>query len=513
MLVNVYTEKNFIQLTQVLRKIVYTLMPVRRDEIKKCISIGMMYFFILGNYDILRTLKDSLVVTNIGPESSTFIKMYVITPVALSFMLLYTYMSERLSFDKIFLGIVTFFLVFFVIFGFVIFPNQELFHPDPERIDQLINSKLHLFFFNLDLAHFKWFLKLYGKWSFVFYYVMAELWGSAMIFMMYWQFVNHTTKVEDAKRLYPVYGFIAHIGAALAGIAAERMTHIQAKHFMPSFMLAASFCTICSTILFLYNYRTTRMQHFKTTAFNKAGELRSKLTLIESLKIIVSSTYLRLIIVVVLSYGICINLIEGLLRKSASLAYPDTISYTRFYGEITVYTAIGAIAGMVTSGPLLRSCGWLFGALVTPIVMLITGILFAAFFLFGDHLAPYILPYGTSIALVAAWIGAIQNILTKTVKYSFFDITKEMAYIPAGEHLRSKGKAAVDIIGQRWGKSLGAFIQSTLFIIFPLATYMTIAPYLIIVYICIIAIWIFSTKKLHVAYLHKIEEHERLHKD
>ena len=195
----------FDPLYSLIKKIAHALVPIRRDEIKKCISIGMMYFFILANYDILRTLKDSLIVANIGPEAVTFIKMYIISPAALSFMLLYTYMSERLSFDRIFLCIAGFFLLFFVLFGFVIYPNREFFHPDPETITHLINTKLHLVFFDLDLAHFKWFFKIYGKWSFVSYYVIAELWGSAMIFMMYWQFVNHTTKVADAKRLYPVY--------------------------------------------------------------------------------------------------------------------------------------------------------------------------------------------------------------------------------------------------------------------------------------------------------------------
>ena len=183
-------------------------------------------------------------------------------------------------------------------------------------------------------------------------------------------------------------------------------------------MLTACLCTICASILFLYNYRTTQSQHFKVTAFNKAGELRSKLTLMESLKIIFSSKYLGLIIVIVLGYGISINLIEGLWRESLYSVYPDTISYTRFMSKVTIYVAIGAMIGMVISGPVLRTFGWLFGALVTPIVMLTTGILFAAFFFFGNYLAPYIVSQGVTVAFIAGWIGAFQSILTKSVKYS-----------------------------------------------------------------------------------------------
>ena len=141
--------------------------------------------------------------------------------------------------------------------------------------------------------------------------------------------------------------------------------------------------------------------------------------------------------------------------------------------------------------------------------MLVTGVIFCAFFLFGNYLEPYFNPYGMSIPLIAAIVGAIQGILTKSFKYSFFDITKEMAFIPAGEHLRSKGKAAIDVVGQRWGKSIGSLLQSSLFIIFPLATYDTIAPYLICIFIVVVLMWIFSTTKLYTAYLHKLEEHKQ----
>ena len=236
-------------------------MPIRRDEIKKCISMGMMMFFILFNYDILRSLKDSLIVANIGPEAVTFIKMYIITPAALSFMLLYTYLSERLSFEKIFYYIVAFFLIFFLVFGFVIYPNQNFFHPDPATIARLINSKVHLFFFEINLDHFKWFLKLYGKWSFVSYYVIAELWGSAMLFMLFWQFANRTTTTEEAKRLYPAYAFIGHIGAALSGFCVELLASAKEENFMYLYMTTASVCTVLALILFIYNYKTTKKKH------------------------------------------------------------------------------------------------------------------------------------------------------------------------------------------------------------------------------------------------------------
>ena len=491
-----------------LKKIAFTLMPIRREEISKCISMGMMFFFILFNYDLLRTLKDSLIVPNIGAPAVCFIKMYVVTPSALSLMILYAYLSERLAFEKIFYYIAFFFLAFFLLFGFVLYPHQEFFNPNPDTITHLINGKLNLFFFELKLDTFRWFLKIYGKWTLVTYYVISELWGSAMIFLLFWQFANNTTTTEEAKRLYPAYAFIGHLGALLAGGVGCLIASIGQKYFIENYAITLSLATILSVILFIHNNRRTKGHHIRITVSKEEEKLKPKLSLMDGFKIIFSSKYLGLIIILILAYGTCINLLEGLWRMKVVQIYPNTIDYTYFMSKIGMYIAICALIGFCVSGSILRLSGWLFGALVLPVAMLITGLIFFSVCLFGYHFASYVAPYGVNLLLIAVIVGGIQNAITKGLKYSFFDITKEMAFIPTNHQLRSKGKAAVDVVGSRCAKSIGALIQSTSFMIFPFATYDTLAPYLTVIYVGMIALWIFAIKKLYVAYSHKVEEHQ-----
>jgi AAA family ATP:ADP antiporter len=129
-------------------------------------------------------------------------------------------------------------------------------------------------------------------------------------------------------------------------------------------------------------------------------------------------------------------------------------------------------------------------------LLLILGSLFFAFVLFKSHLEGLLNYFGITSLLLAVFFGAAVNILIKSTKYALFDLTKEMAYIPLDEEMKVKGKAVVDVLGSRLGKSGGAGFQTLLFILFPGATYFQIAPYVAIAFVVICLLWIFAVKGL-----------------
>mmetsp|Transcript_8429 Transcript_8429/g.20274 ORF Transcript_8429/g.20274 Transcript_8429/m.20274 type:complete len:105 (+) Transcript_8429:1619-1933(+) len=76
----------------------------------------------------------------------------------------------------------------------------------------------------------------------------------------------------------------------------------------------------------------------------------------------------------------------------------------------------------------------------------ITGLSFFALNYFSDVFAPISAALGTTPLMMAVVVGAAQNILSKSSKYSLFDPCKEMAYIPLDKESKTKGKAAIDIV-------------------------------------------------------------------
>ena len=141
-----------------------------------------------------------------------------------------------------------------------------------------------------------------------------------------------------------------------------------------------------------------------------------------------------------------------------------------------------------------RKWGWGPAAMITPSVLLATGAAFFALILAGDMFVAPLAALGTTPLMLAVLVGALQNIFSKAAKYSLFDPCKEMAYIPLDQEQKTKGKAAIDVIGGPLGKSGGSLIQQLLIVVCGSLAMST--PYLALILTAIIGAWIVAARSL-----------------
>ncbi|KAK3219616.1 hypothetical protein Dsin_013586 [Dipteronia sinensis] len=473
--------------------------------LKKIIPLGLMFFCILFNYTILRDTKDVLVVTAEGSSAEIipFLKTWVNLPMAIGFMLLYTKLANVLSKKALFYTVIVPFIAFFGAFGFVLYPLSSYIHPQAFA-DNLLNVLGPRFLGPLAILRI---------WSFCLFYVMAELWGSVVISVLFWGFANQITTVDEAKKFYPLFGLGANIALIFSGRTVKYFSMMR-SNLGPGVDGWAISLKAMMSIVVVMGLAICGLYWWVNTSVplptrSKKKKEKPKMGTMESLKFLVSSKYIRDLATLVVAYGISINLVEVTWKSKLKAQFPSPNEYSSFMGDFSTATGIATFTMMLLSQYIFDKYGWGVAAKITPTVLLLTGVGFFSLILFGDPFAPALAKFGLTPLLAAVYVGALQNIFSKSAKYSLFDPCKEMAYIPLDEDTKVKGKAAIDVVCNPLGKSGGALIQQ--FMILSFGSLANSTPYLGGILMVIVLAWLGAAKSLDTQFtsLRKEEELEK----
>lgn len=475
--------------------------PVHRHELKKLVPMLLIFFLLFFDYNVLRNLKDTLVVTakSSGAEVIPFIKVWVMFPGAILFTYIFTRLSNRFAREHVFYMMLSVFLLFFLIFTFVLYPARDVLHPHASA--DALEASLPL--------GFKGMIAMYRNWTFTGFYVMSELWSNIILAMMFWGFANQVTRLGEAKRFYGLFG----IGANFSGIASGQISVYCCDNiFNPnlpfgqdaweqSLIILVSLVLVTGMIaigIFRWMNKSvlTDPRFCDPVANVEEHEPIKKISMRESIRYLFNSKYLTSIALIVLSYNLVINLVEVVWRHEVKALYPDPNDYNWYMNQITTLTGVVAtLTALFISGNSIRKFGWTFTALLTPAILLITSIGFFGFFFAKPYLTDWNLPLIAATPLaIAVFFGSAQNILSRAAKYTVFDATKEMAFVPLSSECKIKGKAIIDGVCSRMGKSSGSVIHQSLLLTF--ATITASAPYVAAFLLTIISIWIGATRVL-----------------
>lgn len=469
------------------------LWPIQRHELSKFLPLLLIFFFVSLDYNILRTLKDTLVVTPAasGAEVIPFIKVWVLLPTSILLTLLFTRLARRFTFEGVFNVMISLFLVYFFFFITVAYPNSEYLH-------------CHAFADSLEDVlpkGCKGLISMIRYWSFTTFYVMSELWSNIVLSMLFWGFANHVTKVGESKRFYGLLGIGANFSGIIAGFISMALCSIDYYPSLPYGKTAwdQSLFLLISIVIIsgLITLAIFKWMHVFSLADQK-GELSlsqpKRLSMRENFSTLFRSRYLLSIAVIVLSYNLIINLVEVMWKHEVRALYPNPSDFGLYMNKVmTIIGVMATFTSVFLTGNIVRWFGWSFTALLTPAVLLISSIAFFAFF-FMKQTFPGALFFGMTPLALSVFFGTLQNCLSRGAKYTVFDASREMAFVPLSPDTKIKGKAAIDGVCSRLGKSGGSVIHQSLFLIF--GTITQSAPFVAAFLLSTLVVWIGAVKSL-----------------
>lgn len=413
-----------------------------------------------------RVLKDAMVLSHADAETLSAIKVWIVWPCSVLFILSYMKCSDLASRSSVYHGFNMFFIICFACFlwGYPYYDQLKL------HFSHTLWAQQH--------SYLRYILTAIDEWPSSLFYMIAEMWTSIVAIVLTWEVANHITTLEQSRRFYSLYNMFRSLGIMTASFwaAQEASKNVSWEHTFTTSICLMLFAAMLLSIMLMVLCRLVGFDHLNEgTSRSVTKKERRKVPLIESVKRVLSSKTVLLITAMILCFGISINLMEGVWKKAVELFYHGQGNEIQsFIGHTNFLTAsIGIILGVLATY-FIQNAGWRVTALVTPICMFVTGLPFFIGMTSGGAVW-----HGWSAIKLAAYSGAGTVIIARAVKVSFFDTIKEMAYIPLEAELRSKGKAAADTIGERFGKGGGAVIQQLMLAVFSGATLIDLSPYLL----------------------------------
>ena len=330
-------------------------------------------------------------------------------------------------------------------------------------------------------------------WSFTLFYIIAELWSNIVLSILTWGLINEITNLKEAPRFYAVLSVASNVAAIFAGLCANLFVCGIFKDNWQFSLQCMILVIVLSGVLSMILYRLMdKVHHDANTSPEETPRL--KFSLRESFLEVKQSRHLRYLAIIVIAYFFVINTVEVIWKEQLRLAYPSPSDFNFYMNTLTTWIGIVSTILGIFVATLIGKFGWTKTALLTPIVLLVTSLLFFVLVVFNNDLVAITSLLGASPLALAVFFGALQNCLSKGTKYSIFDATKEMAFIPLPRHTKIKGKAAIDGVMSRLGKSGASLCLQTMILSF--GSLVAGTPYITMVMLVVILAWLGATRLL-----------------
>lgn len=386
-------------------------------DIVKLLLSATTFFFVIGAYSVLRSLKTSIFLGFVGPEYEPYAKVIAIL-VTIPTMMIYSQVIDRLKKDQVvyfFIGLYGIFsLIFAYLFAHPVYGVANT-QTDPYRLTGW------LFEISMDLFQ-------------------------ALVVGTFWSFINSISTPSFAGRSY---GFIV-AGSRLGGILTPFICWLILENSnLPSTTTIPLMTAATSFLLFGAGYSTYLMRKMVPEEYlhgyegAQTKEIRpekksSVFSLFEGSKLIVSQPYVLGIFGLVFSYEVINIIFDYQMHILMSVETNNNVlgmsTFMLLYtGTFQTLSLIFALVGTTT---LLKIFGVRYCLMIMPFACM------------GLAILPIAYPRLIVIFVVM--------VILRALNYGFNHPLREILFIPTVKGIQFKSKAWIESFGRSLSKATGS---------------------------------------------------------
>jgi len=392
---------------------------LKGNELKKYGLLGLGFFFLIGSWWPLKTLKDSIFVNTVGPLNlplAKFASVCLFFPI----VLLYSKLIDVYSKEKL----IYFFITVYMTIGLILV--YYLAHPTIG----LANTQLDP-------------TRLLG-WLF---YLFTESYISLML-SLYWSFINDITTPESAKRGYSLIIFGTQLGGFLFTLVGYYVSHDPTLYTSRAPMLAlisVLLFSVLGVIVYILEHVIGRENLVSYEERVKPDEAPVKpeernIRFLDGLVTLITHPYVAGIFILIFFQEIVTTMMGFQLSLLAKSTYqvPGLVNKFFFDFALCVQT-IACIFSLVGTSFFQRKMGMRFCLVSYPAFL---GIFIVAYMI---H------PTLQTIFYVM--------LMAKALGYALNRPATEMLYIPTSKNIKYKSKAWIEMFGLRFAKASGSMLN------------------------------------------------------
>ncbi len=392
-----------------------------KTELKRFGLLSIIITLILGNYWMLRVMKNPVFNDLVGMEYQPYAKMgsiFVVAFVVLIYSKLVDHFSKKTLFDIIciFYGGLFFFV-------------------------GLSTGVYKGFFSDISASPLISFLNIPGNVIGWLAYFVFET--SSIMIVLFWAFVASTTKPDAAKKGYAMIVSCIQLGTISGPAIVTNYAPVVGLPMLIGFGGVLAILVPLLVRLYLAMIKKEEVQ-VKASSDNK----KPKTGFFEGLRLITTKPYVMGILIVSTVYEVVATILEFQMNMIAKEVFASRDLFASFSGKYGMsVNGMVLVFSFLGTSFFMRRYGIRFCLLAYPIIVGI--VLCGLLILDGMNL--------DSIQMMWTLFGVM--IIIKGLSYALNNPTKEVIYIPTTKDIRFKAKGWIESFGGRTAKASGSVIN------------------------------------------------------